>query len=311
MNKLEIQQTVIDLKREGFTNRQIQAETWVPLGTISNWCNKFWLGKKAREDVDYWDDLQKIIDRFKKRGINLTVWNNHLAYEHVAPKIKPYTKWDKNNVLIIWDIHCPWDLDWYLEFCREQQKKFNCWTVVFIWDIVDFHSLNYHEKIPEELNPMGELAKARLRLQDWYYTFPHAIVCMGNHDLLPYRNAKTAWLLREFIKDEHEIFEAPDTYQFVQEIIIDGVLYTHGSRGNAMKKCVKEWMNLVQWHLHTSAGVEWHRNRNWQMFWMQVGTGIDYEKKVFDYARVNAVQPVLGCGVILDNGTLPIFIPHN
>jgi len=65
---------------------------------------------------------------------------------------------------------------------------------------VDFHSFNYHEKIPEELNPSGEVAKGRKMLKDWYKTFPSATVCLGNHDWLPYRQARTAGLLREFLK---------------------------------------------------------------------------------------------------------------
>jgi predicted phosphodiesterase len=121
-------------------------------------------------------------------------------------------------VLVIADIHSPYTIDGYLEFCRKQQEKRDCGTIIYIGDIMDFNAISYHEKTPEELNPKGELAKAREVLKDWYDTFPNAYVCWGNHDLLPYRQAKTAGLMREFIQTPHTIFQAPATYKFVDEI---------------------------------------------------------------------------------------------
>ncbi len=204
--------------------------------------------------------------------------------------------------------NCPHTIDWYLEFCRKQQEKWNCWTVIFIWDIIDFWSISYHEKTPEELNPQWEIAQARLVLQDWYKTFPKAYVCLGNHDMLPYRQAKTAWLLREFIQTPHSIFWAPSLYEFIDEIEICWVVYTHWTKWDAFTKCVKEWINLVQWHLHTKAGVQYHNNRQWNLFWMQVATWVDYKKKAFDYARCFASQPVVWCWVVIHEWTLPIFL---
>ena len=54
-------------------------------------------------------------------------------------KLQPYNLGNPNNILIIGDLHAPFNLPNYLEFCLEQQKKFKCGTVVFIGDVIDNH----------------------------------------------------------------------------------------------------------------------------------------------------------------------------
>lgn len=258
------------------------------------------------DDNEDMTQLEKIVNKFQKKGIHLNIsYDNIQKYQSRA--IDPYHG-NTDNVLIIWDIHEPYSLDWYLKFCREQQEIYDCGTIIYIGDIVDLHSLNYHEKVPEELNPAWEVAQARRRLQDRYRTFPQAIVTLWNHDSLIWRQLRTAWLPREFAKDPHAIFQAPKTYEFVDEIIIDNVLYKH--YWNAMKKCVTEWMNMVWWHLHTTWWVMYHKNRKWQIRGLQTGTGIDYNRMVFDYAKQNVKDPVLWCGVVLNKWTLPMMIPY-
>jgi len=72
-------------------------------------------------------------------------------------------------------------MDGYLEFCREQQEKYDCGTVVNIGDFWDWSSISYHEKIVEELNPSGEIAQAKQMSEDWYYTFPETTILDSNH----------------------------------------------------------------------------------------------------------------------------------
>lgn len=264
---------------------------------------------EVSEDEDM-TALEKIMLKLQKKWVNVSI-NYWWLKTHERNKIEPYHWWNPDNVLVISDLHCPYVLDWYLKFCREQQEKFDCWTVVYIWDIVDFHSISYHEKIPEELNPQWEMARAREILKDWYHTFPTATVTWWNHDSLVWRQARTAWLLREFIQDPNTIFQAPSTYKFVDEIVIDWVLYTHWSSSNAFKKCILEWMNMVSWHAHTQCWVMYHQNRHWQTWWMQVWVWIDYKQQAFEYAKSNSKMPITACWVVLNKGQLPIVLPFN
>jgi len=269
--------------------------------------------KNGEVDVDTQEDisqLERVLDRLQKKGYSIGAINYQGREAYVSRAMEPYFG-NEDNVLVIGDIHEPVSIDWYLEFCREQQEKFDCGTIVFIWDIVDMNSFSYHEHQPEELNPAGEMALAKQKLADWYATFPKAKVCMWNHDCLGYRKAKTAWLLREFIKSPHDMFGAPAVYEFEEEFIIDDVIYTHGNAGNAWKKAPLETMSIVSWHNHTLSGVQRFRNRVKQIFGCQVGTGIDYSRANFDYARISPKQPILSCAVVLNNWTLPIVLPFD
>lgn len=336
-----LKEKIIQLIKEWYSHREISSITGTPKATISKIRNEagMWVPSQDRKsnksyvtnsskitswlyiwkwlkynnwDIDIIEEelskLEKIIDKLKAKWIDIGGINYQWKQKHISKALPPFLWGDVNNVLVIWDLHSPHIIDWYLEFCRKQQEKWNCWTVIYIGDIIDFSSISYHEKTPEELNTGWEIAQARLVLDYRYKTFPKAYVMYGNHDMLVYRQAKTAWLLREFIQSPHSIFQAPLTYEFLDEIEICWVIYTHWTKWDAFTKCVKEWVNLVQWHLHTKAWVQWHNNRQWNLFWMQVATGIDYKKKAFDYARCFASQPVVWCWVVIENWTLPIFL---
>ena len=54
-------------------------------------------------------------------------------------------KQEGSNILVIGDLHEPFCLDAYLDFCKEQYDKFNCNEVIFIGDIIDNHFSSYHE----------------------------------------------------------------------------------------------------------------------------------------------------------------------
>ena len=41
--------------------------------------------------------------------------------------------------------------------------------------------------------------RTKKQLKDWYKAFPVAKICLGNHDLLVQRKAKTAGLSKHFI----------------------------------------------------------------------------------------------------------------
>ena len=46
---------------------------------------------------------------------------------------------ETRNILVIGDLHEPFCLDGYLDFCLEQYETYNCNQVIFIGDILDNH----------------------------------------------------------------------------------------------------------------------------------------------------------------------------
>ena len=46
---------------------------------------------------------------------------------------------DESRILVIGDLHEPFCLDGYLQFCKDTYAKHNCNRVVFIGDVIDSH----------------------------------------------------------------------------------------------------------------------------------------------------------------------------
>lgn len=221
-------------------------------------------------------------------------------------KVKPFKKGDPNNVLYIGDLHAPFTLEGYLDFNLDLQKKYNCGTVIFAGDIVDGHSWSYHEHDVDGMAVKEELVRSIELLQPWYKAFPEATITYGNHDLLIMRKARTAGLSRLFIRHLQDIIEAPESWHFVEDLIRDDVYYTHGSIGNAFKRATAMRKSVAQGHLHSESFVQWSVSEIDAIFGLQVGCGIDRHQYAFEYGKPYAKKPIIGSGVILDKGRLPI-----
>ena len=212
--------------------------------------------------------------------------------------IKQFRKKSINRVLVIGDLHEPFCLDGYLEFCKEVYTKHNCNRVIFIGDIIDNHYSSYHETDADGMGGGQELDLAIAKLAKWYEAFPIADVTIGNHDRLIMRKAQTSAVPRKWIKAYKDVLEVPN-WNFTERVVVDGVQYIHGEAGTANKKCRADMMSTVQGHLHTQAYTEWFVGANFKIFGMQVGCGIDHHSYAMAYAKAGK-KPAIGCGVVID-----------
>ena len=57
--------------------------------------------------------------------------NKEKAFKNITKK--------ENRVLVIGDLHEPFNLDGYLDFCKHQYAIYNCNKVIFIGDVIDNH----------------------------------------------------------------------------------------------------------------------------------------------------------------------------
>ena len=212
-----------------------------------------------------------------------------------------------NRVLVIGDLHEPFCLDGYLAHCVDIYKKYNCNKVVFIGDVIDNPYSSYHEIDPDGMGGGDELDLAIFKLSRWVKKFPDAHVIIGNHDRIIARKAFSSGIPKKWVRSYNEVLNAPG-WKFVESIVIDNVLYQHGEGGTARTKMRKELMSTVQGHLHTQGYVDFQVGRNYKIFGMQVGCGIDKDSYAMAYGK-NFGKPFISCAVILDNGNLPILEP--
>ena len=208
---------------------------------------------------------------------------------------------DENRILVIGDLHEPFNLDGYLEHCKETYEIYNCNKVVFIGDVIDSHYSSYHETDPDGIGGGQELELAIEKLRKWYKIFPKADVTIGNHDRIIMRKAFSSSIPKKWLKDYKEVLEVPN-WNFTDIVIYDNVQYIHGEAGTARTKAGADMMSTVQGHLHTQAYTEWYVGQNFKIFAMQVGCGIDHDSYAMSYAK-RGKKPAIGCGVVIGGHT--------
>ena len=207
----------------------------------------------------------------------------------------------ESRILVIGDLHEPFCLDKYLDFCKSIYAKHNCNRVIFIGDVIDSHFSSYHETDPDGMGAGSELELAIKKLSKWYKAFPKADVTIGNHDRIVYRKGFSGGIPKRWLKPFNEVLETPK-WNFIERIVIDGVQYVHGEGGTARTKAKNDMMSTVQGHTHTQAYTEWMVGQNFKIFGMQVGCGVDHEAYATAYAR-NYKKQAIGCGVVIGGKT--------
>ena len=134
-------------------------------------------------------------------------------------KLKAYNNLTKEEtrVLVIGDLHEPFCLDGYLQFCKDTYANYNCNKVIFIGDVIDNHYSSYHETDAEGMGGKHELDQAVKKLKKWYKAFPVADVTLGNHDRIIMRKAQTSNIPSKWLKEYKDVLEVPN-WNFVTDV---------------------------------------------------------------------------------------------
>jgi len=218
--------------------------------------------------------------------------NKKVAYDYINKS--------ERRILVIGDIHAPFTLDGYLEFCEDMYARYNCNQVIFIGDIIDNHYASFHATDPDGMGGGDELDVAIEHVTLWSKSFPVADVCIGNHDRIIMRKAFDSQIPSRWIKSYNEVLGT--NWNWVEHIVYDDVQYIHGEGGTARTKSKNDMMSTVQGHIHTQAYVEWSVGKMFKIFGMQVGCGIDSKSYAAAYAK-NFKKQAIGCGVVIGGHT--------
>ena len=206
----------------------------------------------------------------------------------------------ERRILVVGDIHAPFELKEYLQFCRDTYANYNCNQVIFIGDCIDNHASSFHLSDPDGMGGGDELDLAIERIRDWAIAFPIADVMIGNHDRIIMRKAFDGQIPARWIKDYNEVLGT--NWSWLESVVYDNVLYEHGEGGQALTKAKNNMMSSVCGHTHTEAYVKWLVGKNFKVFGMQVGCGVDSKTYAAAYAK-NFKKQAIGCGVVLGGHT--------
>ena len=208
-----------------------------------------------------------------------------------------------SRVLAIGDLHLPATHPGYLQFCLDLYDQWNCDTVVFIGDIIDHHSISFHEQELDTDNAVDEFDATVEGIAEWYEHFPKAFVTLGNHDERVHRKSKSVGIPSQYLKSYAELYNTPK-WNWCQSVIIDEVNYFHGTGCTGVQPArlaaTNSMHSTVIGHCHSVAGVHWVCGPTRRIFGMDLGCGVDPEHPAMRYGSAYRHRPILAAGVVLD-----------
>lgn len=215
------------------------------------------------------------------------------------------------RVLVIPDLHIPFEHKRALDFCCRVRDKFKCDTYVQEGDLFDQYSMSRYPKDPDAMNAKDEFNLSKTRVSRWIKEFPKMVITTGNHCVRILKRIRDAGIPPSMlVKTFNTLWGLPDSWKFINRYVVDGVTYIHGAKSGEYahaNTARDERSNIVIAHTHSTGGVHWTANYKSAMFGMNVGCLIDETTYAFFYANEMTRRPVLGCGVIIDG--FPTFIP--
>jgi len=213
---------------------------------------------------------------------------------------------DRHSILVIGDTHIPFEIKNYLDFCLDIQKRVRCSIVIHIGDLVDNHAISYHEHDPNGYSPKDEIIEAKNCLRNWFKAFPRVFLCRGNHDRMVDRKGRTVGLPDCVFRPFRDIWDLPKYWQDDFSWTIDNVIFEHGTGYFGDFAHIKAAMNnrqsTVIGHTHHSLAGGYTANEKDRVWGMNVGCGINRKTYAFEYGRDFTKKPLVGCGVVTDNG---------
>ena len=210
----------------------------------------------------------------------------------------------KHVVLVIPDLQAPFQHPDALKFLCSIRDLINPTKIVCIGDSMDFHFASRFPKDPDGYSANEEYKRGLKFMAQFYKEFPIGVEVDSNHNNRIYKTKANAGLPSVFNKSMREMLKAPNTWDFVKQVEIDGIVYQHGDKlpGGmyGFKKAPKEIMrSVVMGHHHSSAGIA-YVSTEWQMiFGMNVGCLIDSKAYAFKYADRSYNTSNLCCGAVM------------
>ena len=220
-------------------------------------------------------------------------------------------KQKKQTILLIGDTHIPYHKKDLFDFYELVKKTYKPTEVIHMGDLIDNHAISYHESSAELRSAGDELNKSIIYIEWLAEIFPKMDILQGNHDKLPIRKARTAGLPSRYIKNNHDVFNMPKTWNWVNEKYLDmsdgrKLWLRHQFCTNPIYMALKHNVCVAQGHYHTKSELDWVMNKKRNVWALTVGCGIDDESLAYEYNKLDKDRPQLSV-VVITNG-LPKFV---
>ncbi|HZK71091.1 MAG TPA: metallophosphoesterase [Clostridia bacterium] len=213
---------------------------------------------------------------------------------------------------IIADTHHPFAHPNYIHFLEDTFEKHRVTRIVHAGDICDNHAISRFQTETDAYSAMTEFEMALKDVQIYTRAFPEVDLLLGNHCLIPARQAATMGIPQQFLKGTKELWNLPKGWNVHEQLIINDVLYEHGTgtsgKNGALDKAINAMQSVVIGHSHSFGGCQYKSNSKSLIFGLNVGCGIQINSYSFRYGKYNKNRETLGCGIV-KNSSEGYFIP--
>ena len=219
---------------------------------------------------------------------------------------------DNSRILIISDLHMPYQHPETCAFLLGLKRKYLPTRVICVGDEVDHQAMSFHDSDPDLPSAGDELEKAILALCPLYKVFPEMDLVDSNHGSMVYRKGKHHGIPRKYLRDYGDILDAPPGWKWHNNLIVklpngQDMYVVHGVKSNGLALSQQMGCNTVQGHYHSTFDIRYSSSPS-QLIWsMQVGCSIDDKAMAFAYNKTVAARPIIGHGIVI-NG-LPKLLP--
>lgn len=237
------------------------------------------------------------------------------------PSVNVHKGSSKKNFLLIGDAHVPFHNPKSLKFLKDVQALYQIPedNVICLGDFLDLYSFSRWPKSPDApVTVNQEIEGVRQEIKKWVQAFPKLTITQGNHDNRIWRKAIGADLPSQVVRSIHEVFDLPKSWELHECALIQTkspFLCVHGD-GHGISPTTlqtnprQHGVSVAFGHFHSRASIMHINTIGLGDVWsFHVGCLVDQDSFAFEYGSKAAFKPSLGCGVVLDEGRCPIFIP--
>lgn len=215
------------------------------------------------------------------------------------------------SILVISDLHCPYEHPDTVAFLSAVKSKHSPDTVVCIGDEADFHDMSFHDSNPDLDSAGVVLVKAIEHLKPLYKLFPDVTVVESNHGSMVLRKALVGKIPAKAIKNYNDVLDAPKGWKWSFDTTIQTplgpVYFCHGKSAASGRLASQYGMSCVQGHYHERSQIHYISTPERLLFDAHTGCLADDKSLALGYNKVNPKRPIVSILVII-NG-IPSIIP--
>lgn len=226
---------------------------------------------------------------------------------------------NNSRILVIPDIHAPYQHPDTLAFLIDVAAAIRPSRVISLGDETDGHAISFHDSDPNLDSAGVELEKAKEFLNKLANVFPVVDVCHSNHGSLIYRRTNKAGLPLQYIKTYRDVLfpngngNGWSWHEKIQLVLPNGDLciFQHQSSGDILSNAAHERANIVQGHEHGQFRID-YRSSTSALYWAMIsGCLIDPKALAFAYGKLFPKKPIIGVSAIIDSQPMLIPMPMN